>query len=176
VDRAILLWIHQHATPTLDALFRFSNELGTMPFCVALVLAAIVWHSIRGERRERAVWVVVGLLTLLLTEIIKLVVGRQRPTLWPWLVSVSGLSFPSGHAVASATFYPLLSWLVLRSRPRWRRISYAIGLIPAAYIGLGRLYLGVHWPTDVFAGWTLGVAQSAVAVWWLGTRARHDAA
>ncbi len=175
MDRAILLWIHQHGTPTLDALFSFSSQLGTIPFCAALVLAAAVWHSARGERRERAAWVVAGCTTLLLTETIKLAVGRPRPGLWPWLVPVSGFAFPSGHAVASATFFPLLAWLILRSRPRWRKIAYAIGLVPAAYVGIGRLYLGVHWPTDVLGGWALGVAQSAAAIRWIGLRpTRHD--
>ena len=100
MDRAILIWIHQHGTPALDTLFRVSNELGTLPFCAALIVAAFVWHLALHERREATAWVVVGLATLLLTETIKLAVGRQRPALWPHLVTVSGFAFPSGHAMA----------------------------------------------------------------------------
>jgi membrane-associated phospholipid phosphatase len=168
VDRAILIWIHQHATPTLDTLFRASNELGTLPFCATLVVAAIVWHLVRGERRAAAAWVIVGLATLLLTESLKLSVGRPRPALWAHLVAASGFAFPSGHAVASAALFPLLGWVALRARRRWRALGYALGLGVAAYVGIGRLYLGVHWPSDVLAGWVLGVALSGAAVWWLG--------
>lgn len=168
MDRAILIWIHQDATPALDTLFRVSNELGTLPFCAALIVAALVCHLARRERREAMAWVVVGLATLLLTETIKLAVGRQRPALWPHLVTVSGFAFPSGHAMASAALFPLLGWVALRARRRWRALGYALGLVVAAYVGAGRLYLGVHWPSDVLAGWALGMALSGAAVRWLG--------
>jgi undecaprenyl-diphosphatase len=168
VDSAILLWIHQRATPALDVLFRWSSTLGTGPFCVALVLGAVLWHAVKRHRAQWMAWVTVGLSTLVLSTVIKLVVARPRPTLWPWIVSVSGFSFPSGHAISSAAFFPLLGWLVLRGRPHGGRWGYAIGLLVAAYVGTGRLYLGVHWPSDVLAGWALGAAQSGAAVWWLG--------
>ena len=92
---------------------------------------------------------------------------RPRPTLWAWLVPVSGLSFPSGHAVAGASLYPLLGWTLVPGRPAVGRLAYALGLIPAAFIGVGRLYVGVHWPTDVLAGWALGAGLSAGAIAWL---------
>jgi undecaprenyl-diphosphatase len=167
VETDILLWIHQHASPALDGIFRFSNELGTGYFCIPLVAGVILWHLVRREHREVVGWLLVGLATLLLPEVIKLLVARSRPELWPRIIEVSGFSFPSGHAVAGAALYPLLSWVALRSRPRLRRWSWALGLIPAAYVGLGRLYLGVHWPTDVVAGWLLGAALSGTAVWWI---------
>jgi undecaprenyl-diphosphatase len=167
VDRAILIWIHHHATRPLDALFRFSHELGTLPFCATLVVAAIVWHLARAERRRAAAWASVGIATLVLTEAVKLAVGRPRPDLWLHLVPVSGFAFPSGHAMAGAALFPLLGWIGLR---RHRALGYALGLIVAAYVGVGRLYLGVHWPSDVLAGWAIGAALSGAAVWWLGER------
>jgi undecaprenyl-diphosphatase len=176
VDSAILLWIHQRATPALDVLFRWSSTLGTGPFCVALVLGAVLWHAVKRHRAQWMAWVTVGLSTLVLSTVIKLVVARPRPTLWPWMVSVSGFSFPSGHAISSAAFFPLLGWMALRSRRRGGgggggsggALGYLLGLLLAACVGIGRLYLGVHWPSDVLAGWALGAAQSGAAVWWLG--------
>jgi undecaprenyl-diphosphatase len=167
MDTSVLLWIHRHASPALDSAFLFSNELGTVRFCAALVLTAIVWHLARGERREAIAWLAVGLATLVLPEVIKPAVGRPRPTLWPRLLSVSGPSFPSGHAVAGAALYPLLSWVALRSRRRMGRMAYGLGLVPAVFVGVGRMYLGVHWPTDVLAGWLVGALLSGAAILWL---------
>jgi membrane-associated phospholipid phosphatase len=170
VDSTILLWIHHHGTPLLDGLFRFSHELGTVEFCSVLVVAAALWHAARRQWPEALAWVAAGLTTLVLTVAIKLAVERPRPTLWPWMQSVSGFSFPSGHAMVSAAFFPLLGWLATRARRG--ALGYAIGLLVAAYVGVGRLYLGVHWPSDVLAGWALGLAQSGTAIWWLSRPAR----
>ena len=85
--------------------------------------------------------------------------ARPRPTLWPWLIPTSGYAFPSGHAVAGAALYPLLGWLALRSRGRGR-LGYGLGLAVGVFVGLARLYAGVHWPSDVLAGWALGAALS----------------
>jgi undecaprenyl-diphosphatase len=93
-------------------------------------------------------------------------VARPRPTLWPWLIPTAGFAFPSGHATAGAALYPLLGWLALRSRGLgWG--GYALGLGVGVFIGVGRLYVGVHWPTDVVAGWAIGAAVSLRAVLWL---------
>lgn len=100
---------------------------------------------------------------------------RARPDLWPrlgaWppLEGPGGHSFPSGHALASATFYPLLAAELARRRPELKGLAYACGVGLPAFIGVGRLYLGVHWPSDVLAGWTLGALQALLA-----TRALRD--
>jgi undecaprenyl-diphosphatase len=174
MDTGVLLWIHRQATPALDVLFRFSHELGTVPFCIVLVVAAVACHLARRERREAVAWAVVGVTTYFLPELIKAAVVRPRPTLWPWLVSVAGFSFPSGHAVAGTAFYPLLAWFALRSRTGMGGEAYALGLVPAVFIGVGRLYLGVHWPSDVLAGWALGALLSSGAILWLTHGSRRD--
>jgi membrane-associated phospholipid phosphatase len=168
MDERILLAIHAHSTPARDALFRFSDSIGTLSFFTGLVIAVIVWHLYRGQRREAWAWLIVGLTTLVLQEGLKQLVARSRPDLWPRLVVVADYSFPSGHALASATFYPLLAWDVSRTWSlRWRTAALAAGVVVAAFVGFGRLYLGVHWPTDVVAGWVLGAAQTVMAVRWL---------
>lgn len=172
MDAALLGWLHGHSTLALDAVFRFSSELGLGLFCVPLVLALIVWHLVRGERREAIAWALVGVATWLLPELVKHAVRRPRPHLWPHLIRVSGFSFPSGHAVAGAALYPLLGWVALRGRPGRGRWGYATGLAVGAFVGVGRCYLGVHWPSDVLAGWVLGTALSAAAVLWLARAAR----
>jgi len=71
---------------------------------------------------------------------------------------------PSSHAVASATFYPLLAWSIGRRFGRMRKPAYAAAAFLPLFIGVGRLYLGVHWPTDVLIGWTLGISQTLIAI------------
>ena len=167
MGESILLWFHRHAHPALDVAFLVSNALGLGYLCVPLVLALVVWHLSRRERKEATAWLVVGLATWILPELLKATFGRPRPALWPRIVEVSGLSLPSGHAVAGMALYPLMGWVALRRRAgrRWR--GFVAGVFIGLFIGIGRLYLGVHWPTDVLAGWALGLALSAGAIAWL---------
>jgi membrane-associated phospholipid phosphatase len=167
MEERILLWIHSFASPVLDQAFLFSNLFGLLPICATLVTAMVVYHLLRKERREALVWMAVGLVTFALPELIKYATARPRPALWETLIHPSGFSFPSGHAVASAAFYPLLGWVLLRRRGAAAGVGYAVGALFALFVGLGRLYLGVHWPSDVLAGWLLGFAQSAPAIAWL---------
>jgi membrane-associated phospholipid phosphatase len=167
VEADLLLWIHRHASPPLDAVFVVSWVFGTYLFSIALVLLAAAWHLARRQRREALAWVLVGLGVLLLTELAKAAFARPRPTLWPWLLPTSGYAFPSGHALAGMAFYPLLGWLVLRGRGLGG-VGYLLGALFGVYVGLGRLYLGVHWPSDVLAGWILGAALSLASVRWVG--------
>jgi undecaprenyl-diphosphatase len=166
METDILLWIHGHATPPLDVAFWFSWLLGTPQLCTALVLLAAARHLARRERREAVAWLALGAAAAVLLELVKAVVARPRPTLWPWLIPTSGYSFPSGHALAGTAFYPLLGWLALRGRGLGR-VGYALGLAVGVFVGVGRLYVGVHWPSDVGAGWAVGAALSLAAVRWL---------
>jgi membrane-associated phospholipid phosphatase len=174
MEARILLWIHGLAGPALDQLFLFSNLFGLLPVCVIVVALMIAYHLLRKERREALLWLALGLATYAIPEVIKHVTARPRPALWETLIHPSGFAFPSGHAVASATFYPLLAWVLARGRGAAARIAYAIGALFALFVGFGRLYLGVHWPSDVLAGWALGVGQSALAIAWLKGRTSGD--
>lgn len=170
MEERLLLAIHAHAGPALDALFRVSHLLGVMPVGAALVVGMAAWHLGRGERGPALVWIGVGLTTLVLLQGLKPLVARPRPDLWPRLTTwppIAGygdFSFPSGHAMASAAFYPLLAAEIARSRQARGRLWCAGAASLAFFVGFGRLYLGVHWPTDVLAGWVLGAGQSLFAI------------
>ena len=173
MEADILLRIHALSHPALDAVTWVGWILGALPFCAPAVLLLIGWHLARRERREALAWLAVGTVAAILPELVKAAVGRPRPDLWPWLISTSGYAFPSGHAAAGAALYPLLGWLALRSRGRGR-LGYGLGLAIGVFVGLSRLYAGVHWPSDVLAGWALGAALSLGAVRWLEAPARGD--
>lgn len=170
METTILLWIHGLASPALDAAFRFSNLFGLFTVCTAVVTAMVAWHALRGEREAAFAWLLVGLASSLLPELVKQLAERPRPSLWPTIVHATGYSFPSGHAVASAAFYPLLGWDLLRGSQAAGRVGFALGALFATFVGLGRLYLGVHWPSDVLVGWLLGFVMSGLAVAFLARR------
>ena len=105
-----------------------------------------------------------GVVTLL-----KLHVARPRPTLVEHLVAVRDLSFPSGHAADSATVYLTVAALATQviERPAARRVALILAILLVGAIGLSRVYLGVHWPSDVAAGWSFGTLWALG--WWLAT-------
>jgi undecaprenyl-diphosphatase len=171
METRLLLTVHAQAGPWLDGFFALSHQVGTYWFCVVLVLVVALAHGLRRQATLARIWIVVGLSTLVLQEGLKRLFLRPRPELWPrlatWppLASSASFAFPSGHALASATFYPLLAYvLTRRSSPGVRRAALAAGIAVALWIGLGRLYLGVHWPSDVVAGWALGALQAFLAI------------
>lgn len=174
MESRILLWIHHFANPTLDSAFRVSHHMGTVQFCAALVVVGMLWQLRRRRPDAALLLLVLGLSTFLLQHGLKLMVDRPRPELWPRLLPASAAAFPSGHALAAATFYPALAWLFSAGHPRRRRVLLAVAVLISFYVGVGRLYLGVHWPTDVFGGWLLGVIQTALGLWWLEQRERPE--
>jgi membrane-associated phospholipid phosphatase len=170
MEANLLLWFHAHASPALDAAFRLSHFVGAPPVMVALAALMALWHGVRRERAMVLLWVALGLSTVGVQVALKYTVLRPRPELWPRLVSQDGFSFPSGHALGAATMLPLLAASVSRSRRSWAPAAFVVSIVLAAWIGLGRLYLGVHWPSDVLAGWTMGALQSTFALRWLSRR------
>lgn len=173
MEARILFAIHGHAGPMLDVLFALSHTLGSRAFLTMLVLTAASVHGLFGQRREAIAWIAVGVATVVAIESIKDLVARPRPELWPRLVIQGGSSFPSGHAVAASAFYPLLAWVVTRHRPRLFPAALSLAAALVLLVSLGRLYLGLHWPTDVLAGWAIGATESTAAVAWLKRRPGH---
>jgi len=140
------------------------------PVVVALLTAAVLGY-LWLQRRYGALWFVVvataggGLLGRLLKELF----ARERPHPLPCLW-VSSPSFPSGHAVLAAVVYLTLGILLARLEPRLLLKVYFLGVMMAlaCLVGLSRVYLGVHYPTDVLAGWTVGLVWSLLC--WLAAR------
>ncbi|TPG10830.1 phosphatase PAP2 family protein [Sphingomonas oligophenolica] len=102
-------------------------------------------------------------------DLIKHVIVRARPDLIPHLVAASGYSFPSGHSANSAIVYLTLAALasqITRTRPT-RMYLFAIAILLSGAVGISRVYLGVHWPSDVLAGWSFGTLWALG--WWIAT-------
>ncbi len=100
--------------------------------------------------------------------------ARARPDLVPHLVPVSSASFPSGHAASSALAYLTLAALAAQVVPQRaaRRYLFAVAVLLTGAIGTSRVYLGVHWPSDVLGGWSFGTLW-ALGWWWATAFTRH---
>ena len=100
----------------------------------------------------------------ILNDLLKALFARPRPTVVPHLREVASLSFPSGHALTSAVVFLTLGTLLMRvaNRPlaKWYCISIAMGA--TAVVGASRVYLGVHYPTDVIGGWLVGLSWALI--------------
>jgi undecaprenyl-diphosphatase len=106
----------------------------------------------------------------LISEGLKVGFSRPRPDLVAHVVEVHSMSFPSGHAMLSAVTYLTVGALLARSQARTAERGYILGaaIVLTLLIGASRVYLGVHWPTDVLAGWCLGAAW-ALLCWIVAT-------
>ncbi|WP_460441918.1 phosphatase PAP2 family protein [Amycolatopsis stemonae] len=152
-DLGVHSWFAAHRTPGLTsaaaAITSTASSAYTAPL-VFLVAAALT----RGSPRARLTRAVVVLLTMLFAVLgryaISELIARPRPPRADWAVDAGGLSFPSGHTSDAALAAGLIAWLVLRrfqAAPRWPVWLLAAGY--ALLIAWTRVYLGVHWPTDV---------------------------
>lgn len=135
---------------------------------LTLLVVGVAIYLISVGKRATALLVVGAVASgTLVSVLLKLGFDRPRPDLVAQLAHAQSSSFPSGHAMLSAVAYLTLGVLLARAHVRKRTkvfvMSFAIGL--TLLIGVSRVYLGVHWPTDVLAGWALGAAWAAL--WWL---------
>lgn len=161
--------------PLLEESFRDFSALGGY----AVISMLIVTTSILGGLRYGRPWVRFFLITVLggfaCSMLLKLAFGRERPGVVQHLSHVATTSFPSGHAMMSSIVY-LCIGLLLAQRLEDRRIAAVLVLVPlflTALVGMSRVAMGVHYPTDVLAGWTAGLAWIVVAFQlqrWIATK------
>ena len=155
LDRSIYEALYAGGNAPLILIARIFTALGepTVLVGAGFVVAAWLWHRGRGR-------FALGLLLVILvgrgvSEVEKYWIARARPTLEPHLVIVKTSSFPSGHATSSMIFY--LTLAVALAPPGWRRLAAAGALLLSLLIGVSRVMLGVHWPSDVVGGWSFGL-------------------
>jgi membrane-associated phospholipid phosphatase len=156
-------WLHQHSNPALVSAFKVFTLLGSVPFLALLVLGAAVF-LLRHRRLNEAVLLCVGALGIeILFSVLKLAFHRPRPELA--YVHLDTYSFPSGHAAGSAGIYAILFYLAARRQPRGRKLLLAFAyVVLIGLIAFSRLYLEVHYLSDVLAGITLGIAWAAACL------------
>jgi undecaprenyl-diphosphatase len=155
-------WVRD--SPTLIRVLKVVTTLGSTWWLTVLVVIAAVVLLRAGRRRTTVFLVSTSITTGLLIRLLKALVARDRPSLLDPVATAAGKSFPSGHALGSTAVYgALLVAFAPRMSPRARRIAVAGWFVLVASICFTRLALGVHFITDVLAGFVLGCAWLALA-------------
>ncbi len=160
MEKDILLAVHTCANSVLDTIVPIVTAVAEPTFIGAFAVGIGLVYIYRRKWAWAALWLGgvggAGALGYLLKHL----VARPRPELWERLVAETGYSLPSGHAVASMAV--ALCVVAMLWRTKWRGLAIVIGSLYVLLIGFTRLYLGVHYPTDIVAGWLLSVV-------WVGT-------
>ena len=163
-DETVLLHIHQLASPALDTLMVGITRLGDPRAVVpltALIFCSLWWRNHRLEARFFALNAFGG---AVLSNVLKLVFSKQRPRLWDSPIVETTFSYPSGHALGSMVLYGFVSYVLATLYPRYAAAFYAAATVLIITIGFSRLYLGVHWPTDILAGYGIGFLWITVCI------------
>lgn len=168
LDRHVRALVLGHRMPWLNALLEAWTWLGSTLVLVPVLLAAsaYLWRN----RRDRHGWYAVASLwiafggAMVLYRTFKVIFDRARPPVSQMLTHAGGYAYPSGHATQAITIWGLLAVLAAadpRRRARCVPIFVAAGIV-VALVGVSRVYLGVHWLTDVIAGYALGATWLAL--------------
>jgi membrane-associated phospholipid phosphatase len=155
-DTAWLYWLHGYANPSLDAVMLTITRLANASVVVVIVavtLGILWWHNHRSEAK---IFAIACLGALILNSGMKLFFAKPRPHIFPSLISETSFSFPSGHALGGFVMYGFLAYLLSSHFPKFSKLIYTLAVFAIAAIGLSRIYIGVHWPTDIIAGYGVG--------------------
>lgn len=160
-DVTIINAIHAGHTAALDNIYLFFTAIGEPVVVAAAGLVLIGYFLYR--RRFRAAALIAGGAggATLANLILKAIFMRSRPSIFTPLVHETSYSFPSGHAMVSSAFVVVCIVLAWKTRFRW--FVVVIGGLLTLAIGVSRIYLGVHYPSDVLAGWCVGTVWAVIA-------------
>ena len=181
-DQQVLRLVHAHATPLLDTINLLLTRAGGplwMALASGLIAAGLLWR----KQRRRALFFGVAVGGAAGVNLLaKALLGRARPALWVSLAPESSSGFPSGHAMGTAALALTLGLLLAHSKWRWP--AWVLGGLFVLGVGFSRVYLGVHYPSDVLSGWIASVGwvtsvyvlfSPALRSLWGSARHRHQA-
>lgn len=167
VDSHVLLGIHSWTTPLLNDIVLATTDIGgTLGVLIigTTVVALYAWR----HKWQACTQIVAGIAgAALLNFILKYVFERDRPELWTHLITETNYSFPSGHAMISSALAFSLVVVLWHTKYRW--LAFAGATVYILWTGFTRLYLGVHYPTDVVAGWCVSAAWVLAVAFILGS-------
>jgi membrane-associated phospholipid phosphatase len=155
-DAPVLNMLHVMATPTLDRFFVLMTQLGYLWGVVPLDLIVLLSLALRRRFREGLFFGIAIAGSAVLNVVAKNHFARMRPDLWLSLTPETTYSFPSGHAMGSATLGMALIILCWWTRWRWPVTVVSVAFV--LVVGVSRVYLGVHYPSDILAGWSAAIA------------------
>ena len=164
LDRAVELAIHRLDARPPDLAMETAAQLGANAVLLPVV-ALVTALAIRMHRRAVALILVIDTIVVIAAySLLKVMFSRERPRLFDKVALPTGYSFPSGHAMSAVGIYGVIAAALIALYPRARRPVIATAIALIAMIGLSRIYLGVHWPSDVLGGLLGGVPPMVVSV------------
>ncbi len=179
IDTAILMSLRNPGDPSqpigspqLAEMMRDVTALGGVAV-LAILSLGVAGYLVLLHRYDLVVLIIVAVGgAVVLNYFLKLGFDRPRPELVPHLTVAYQTSFPSGHSMSSAATYLILGAMLARVQPRLRLKVYflVLAIVIMVLVGFSRVYLGVHWPTDVLAGWAAGTIWALLCwgvAWWL---------
>jgi undecaprenyl-diphosphatase len=171
LDITILYWIHNLSTPWLDKFFLIITNLGGVVSIISATLLLLTYLIYKRQWYAALVlfMTVGGAAVANLT--LKMLFHRDRPSLWHPAIVETSFSFPSGHAMLSAALIMSIIFIVWKTR--LRLTSIIIGAPLLFLIGISRLYLGVHYPSDIVAGWCASLTWAVIVVIVINRLAHH---
>jgi len=175
-DRAIIVGLRDWGSPSwLPKVAADVTALGGGVILTIVVLLATGLLAVQRLWLSAAATLAASISGGLVVSLVKTEVARPRPDLVDHLVQVSNMSFPSGHSANSAIVYLTLAGLAsqVTVSAAARRYILVMAIIMVGAIGCSRVYLGVHWPSDVLAGWSFGTLWALG--WWLATARAREA-
>ena len=152
----------------LEGTVRDFTALGSYGVLITLGLVLMAFLLLTHRHRQGLVFAMALGSGMLMNHLMKLALSRPRPEIVDHLTTVHTQSFPSGHAMLSMLFYLMLAMALVRGQasPTVQSLAYGFAAMLAMVVGISRVYLGVHWPTDVIAGWAFGLGW-ALLFWHL---------
>lgn len=161
-DVAVLTWLGTKHAPGVTTFMNEISPLGTgaVVLMVVGVTAGFLWHTQHKHSARLLLAATVG--SIILNNVLKLYFNRPRPSVFEWQTHAASMSFPSGHAMSATVVYGTIAYLLARlQQRRWARaLTLSLAVFIILLISLTRLYLGVHYPSDVIAGIIIGLAWS----------------
>ncbi len=170
-DRGILYFMYRHRAPWLTQTAKVLARMGSPPVIAGVALVSAVvgvfWRKVRGAAWTMPI-AIIGAGVII--QSVKLLIKRPRPSFFAPLLHESGFSFPSGHSLIAMVVYGLLGYFLMHLfQNHWARLAVRVlTVLVVAAIGVSRVYVGVHYPTDVLAGWIAGVP------WLIACLALHE--
>lgn len=172
-DQTIISDISAYHSPAATTAMIFFTFLGSSTFLLPAYFILIIFYWIKKNKRLAIDVAAIGLTSTAVLFSLKAIFQRHRP-LDPLIRDVTGFSFPSGHSFSSFTFYGLIAYLLWQTNisKTWKIIATILLFLLASTIAFSRVYLRVHFPSDVVAGFCLSVVWLILSFWILGRRKR----
>ncbi|BAZ41607.1 phosphoesterase [Calothrix sp. NIES-4101] len=175
LDEVILLAVKRTHSPLLNYIMTAITS-----FCEPLVLVAVCsgFSQITPSVHRRSLvtnLMLVAIGAISLNYLLKEVFTRARPALWNHIVDVGHYSFPSGHAMVSLAIYGFIGYVLANQYPQYKKQIFTLTALLILAIGFSRLYLGVHWATDVIVGYAVGLLWLMACIQGLELQGRHTA-